>query len=293
MIKLIGARPQILGDTLFTEVILNYWKNLYPDSEITWILARKCRQALKFWQNHPKISNILISKDLEGEIYEIDGKIYNQRTDNLPFDVRIANFNPPAPTDYTYNSENSNCVTLAWKMASLDLKDYYNLPENQQRPRLYKTGPVFKYKKTIAVWCFAGYGTQDNRSPSEEWWKETIQKLIERGYVVFHFGHPKEPKLSTHYNYFCMTDMELYDQVMISIGCDAIVGTDSGSMWLCGAFGQAPLISLNTYSFAGHHQNPCALAPMHYSKKQINLFDPNSCSHIPIEEVLKSIKDLS
>lgn len=286
---IIGARPQLGGDTVFCEPILHYWKIKYPESEITWCIANKCKQFARFWRDHPLIDHLLISSDPEGDLYEIDGKTYNQKTDELPFDVRTPHFNPPAPTDYTYNTPDSNCVTVAWKMAGLDLSDYYNLPREYQRPRLYR-----KDKSTnqnyISIFPFAGYGQGFARSPSDLWWKAMIEILIAEGYAVVHFGHPSEPTLSKEWNYYKLTYLPLYEQVCQAADSRMAIGTDSGSMWLLGAQNAAPLINLLTFHMPNHNQNPLALAPMHYSKKQIDLFHPASCSHISHLEVLAAVK---
>lgn len=291
MVKIIGARPQLLGDTVFTEVILNFWKNKHPNSQITWVLASKCKQGLKFWEGHPHISSILISDDSEGNIYTIEGKTYNQKTDKLPFDIKTPDFNPPAPTDISYNTH--NCVELAWRMAGLDLKDYYALPPEQQRPRLYSRTKPLPYQNFVSIWPTAGYGKGTSRSPSKLWWKAMVDILIKKGYSVSHFGHSSEPRLSNEWNYYYLATLPLFEQVNLAANSEVSIGTDSGSHWLLGSYDACPLINLLTYHMPGHSQNPCALAPMQYSNKQINLFHPTSCSHISHEDVPVAIKELS
>lgn len=290
-VTIIGARPQLLGDTTFTEVILNFWKNKYPNSEITWVLADKCKQGLDFWKGHPHISNILISDDPEGDIYTINGQTYNQKTDSLPFDIRTPDFNPPVPTDTSYNTHNA--VELAWRMAGLDLNDYYALPPEQQRPRLYSRTKPLPYQKFISIWPMAGYGKGTSRSPSELWWKAMVDILIKDGYAVSHFGHPSEPRLSNEWDYYYLTTLSLFEQVNLAANSDISIGTDSGSHWLLGSYDACPLINLLTYHLPGHNQNSTGLAPMHYSNKQINLFHPTSCSDIPHEEVLAAVKSFA
>lgn len=291
MNKLFCGRSNLLGDTVMYLPCLNILEQKYPNSHKIFGIAKKCQQGLKFWQTHPLISEILTSSDPEGNHYSYQGKDFNQKTEKLEDFIYQGDVNPDVPSGVTYNKYKS--IEIATLMAGFSLEELYSLPEDQQRPRLYKNGPIFRYKKTIAYWPLAGYGTVDNRSPSKEWSEELVKKLIGAGYTIFHFGHPKEPTLSNHHNYFRLTEMELYNQVMIAIGCQCNVGTDSGSSWLTSSYGESPLVCLNTFSFSGHYANSCALAPMHYSKNQINLFDPNSCSNIPHDSVIQSIKDLS
>ena len=293
----VGVRPQLIGDSIFVLPVLNYWKKLYGDIDVTWVVAKKCSQAAPFFQNHPLINNIIVSDDDEGNIYTINGKTYDQRYDDLPFDVRTPNFNPPEPYNHTYN--NYNAIERAWIMAGLELSDYYNLPKEEQRPRLY--APPYAVSEShisprvITIFPFAGYNksSESKRSPSPGWWKEMVEILIKNKYIIQHCGHPSEPILSDSERYFNFTSKTLYNQVIdYAIQSAIVIGTDSGSSWLVGAYNRSsPLINLLTYSFAGHYKNPYGLAPMHYGGKQTNLFCPSSCDGISHEYVFDAVKN--
>ena len=72
--------------------------------------------------------------------------------------------------------------------------------------------------------------------------------------------------------------------------CNAAIGTDSGSMWVIGAYNKIPQINLITNWLPNHFQNKLALAPV--GEKTFNLYADNGCSNISIEDTLFKLNEI-
>jgi ADP-heptose:LPS heptosyltransferase len=84
----------------------------------------------------------------------------------------------------------------------------------------------------------------------------------------------------------------LFEQIKTCLGCDLVVGTDSGFNWLIGSYGH-PMINLLSVTFSKHTQNLLAFAPDNYLNNNINLFADGGCDNINQEEILESIDKLT
>lgn len=287
--KIFGVRGSLIGDSIMALPILNWLERRWPGSYKYWQIARKCSQAAPLYYNHPLIDKLLISDGEEGM---------------GPRDIEIAkscdvvfNLMPQHPEGDSWPNKRS-IFEETWVMAGLPLEEYKNLPPEEQRPKLVKwfSCPPMG-RKTIGIWPCAGYGIQPKRSPPEGWYRKLTRGLLDRGYNVFQFGHPldfciardddtgSEKSIFISYN-----TLSFFEQIKISLGCDLVVGTDSGSGLVVGAY-EHPQITLLTNHWPGHTTNPLAFATN--NPKNTNFFAPDRADNINIESVLDKITEIT
>lgn len=281
--KVWGVRSDLIGDQIMALPILNWIENRIPHSYKFWSILRKCSQASPLYFNHPLIDKIVISDFNEG-FGETD-KFYSDQC-NLKFNTRPQHLFEQDWHNYRDMYEET------WVMAGLPLKEYHELSKEQQKPKLYKWFDVEKKPKTIAIHCFAGYGKDNHRSPSQEWWEKIIRLLWDNGYSVVRLGHPNEPHffIDLDFRPKDIRNLSLIDQVKIALGCDLYIGTDSGFSLIMGAYNDIPQITLLTNWNAGHKCNFTCLSPN--NDKNFSLFAVGNCGNISQEKVLETIKQI-
>jgi ADP-heptose:LPS heptosyltransferase len=206
------------------------------------------------------------------------------------------NPNPEHPNEKNDWYNYYGCVEETFRMAFGEqlMHLYYSLPQEQKLPKLEQWFFTDRSKKTIAVWGFAGYGKGNLRSPSLEWWNSVLKDIVKMGYTIFQFGSPNEPEfdLEKNQNYFRFNNKSFMDMVKISLGCDFVINTDSGSGWVFGAYG-FPQISLIVNDITvNHHSNFLALAPTNWKHNEINLLSRTGADGIDKNEFLKAIGQL-
>ena len=143
--------------------------------------------------------------------------------------------------------------------------------------------------KSVAVWPFAGYGRSKNRNPNLNWWKSLVSDFNKKSIKVFHFGYINEPNLSEDKTYYeKLTDLDFFSQIKISLGSKLSIGTDSGSMWVLGAYSHPSLIICTNW-YENHKSNLLATIPPNINSEVI--FKENGFESLSVEEVVeKSIK---
>jgi ADP-heptose:LPS heptosyltransferase len=289
MKKIWGIRSGLIGDTLIAKSGIKYLKKKYPDSYITWVIQKKCSQAAPLYINQEGIDKIYISgwEDLSKEdIVERD-----------KHDI-ILNVSPPVRDQYWFNK--MSCLDQVFRMAEFD--DYKDImTEEELEPNLIKwwidpssqnnlknhaystfESPSEKRGGNIAIWPFAHYHDVLNRSPSSNWWEALYYKL--KGKYEFHqFGWISEPSIFDHRH----NEKSFFEQIKLSLECDIIVGTDSGSMWILGAY-KKPSIYLMTYHMYGHNENPESLRPINKNGKMF--FHPINCDAIQHKFVIDELE---
>lgn len=247
--KCYGVRGSLIGDGIMALPVLNHLRRLHPDCYIYWQVARQHAHAVPLYLNHPKIDQIVISDCDEG-MGPRDWDI--AATCDVVFDVM-----PQHPFEHNW-PQVRNIYEETWVMAGLPLADYHALPPDEQRPQLTKWFKVVKEPpKTIALWPCAGYGVENKRNPSKEWYDELMTRLLQAGYTVKQFGHPRDFRVAATKD---MRDLPFFDQVKMTVGCDLVISTDSGSGLIFGAYGQRQ-ITLLVNHFPGHTRNLTAFAP--------------------------------
>jgi len=282
--KVFGIRGSLIGDSIMALPVLNYIDKKAPGCYKYWQVARKCSQAAPLYINHPLIDQIVISDCDEGM---------------GPRDIEIAK-----QCQYVFNvmpqhPEGDNWPNIrdiyheTFRMAGFSDAQYAEMTEEEKRPKLYKWFPVeIQKRKTIALWPCAGYGKENKRNPSREWYDTFTDELIKAGYTIYQFGHPRDYTFDYWWTPSYFKDYRLlsfFDQIKLSLGCDLVVGTDSGSTLIFGAY-EHPTISLLTNHWPGHVNNPYAFATN--STKNYNFFAPNGASNIHVNEVINKVKEL-
>jgi ADP-heptose:LPS heptosyltransferase len=274
--RIFGTRMSLIGDIVMSLPVLQKLCEVSDEPYVYFSIAQKCKQAAPLFENHPLIQEIKISDELE-DIGEEDKKIMSSCNIVLP--VR-----PPPPRHrdwYNYRSLIEETTIMAGFK-----------PEFTKGilPILYVNREIPKHKeKTVTIWPFAGYGKNPHRSPSKEWWEVLIKIFIANKIKVLHCGAEVEPVLSGDENYKKITSLSFSEQIYQSLGTIGAIGTDSGSMWVIGAYHLIPQINLLTNCAPDHFQNSFALAPA--GSKCHNIFAQNGCNNIKIEEVCEAIKN--
>ena len=144
-----------------------------------------------------------------------------------------------------------------------------------------------KLKKYISIWPFAGYGRSNDRSPSQEWWTEVINQLINKKIYIIHCGYINEPNLSSNSTYYKkITDVDFFEQIKVSLGTSLSIGTDSGSMWALGAYSHPSIhLMTNWANFKYRHEtNFTAFEPL--NSNSLTFFERNGCDNINKDEVI-------
>jgi hypothetical protein len=264
--------------------ILEYIHEQYGEYYSYFCVAQKCQQAIPLFLNQPLINEIKISDHYE-DLGDLDREIISK------CDLAL-NVKPSVPFEksgmqdwYNYRS----CVEEVALMAGFDPHNFTN-----RVPKLiqyWEDDIIAKDdSKRIVIWPFAGYGQGTQRSPSASWWQKCVHILInDFNYKIIHAGVDSEPTIIDHPNYTRITSLSFFKQIQESLKCDMAIGTDSGSMWVIGAYSKIPQINLLTNWFFYHHTNPLALAPA--GNKTINLFAPNGCDNISINELIQKINE--
>jgi len=293
--KIWGVSYGIIGDLIMALPVLTYFEKKYPDSYKFWVIEKKCSQALDLFINHPLIDKIKIT-DNWSSFGEEDLKIFN----SCDFKCKL---NQNHDCVHWYNER--NCIEETARIAGItDLNGV--LSPQDFYPNLYKwfesgikpiqsTAYTTEYdssqniifKNSIAIWPFAGYGDKTGRSPSEEWWSNSIKKITDLGINVYHYGYGNEPTLSNSMNYKKFIDLSFFDQIKYSLESDLCVTTDSGSGWVLGAYSKS-CIYLITNWLPNHNRNFDALTPVNING--VSIFEKNGCDNICIERFIETVK---
>ncbi len=293
--KILGVSYGVVGDLVMGLPALTYFEKKYPGSYKYWFIEKKVAFMAPLYLNHPLIDCIRITGEWSGfsrEDYEIastcDVKctIMNWKHDELDW--------------YNYRDQVEETARIA---GIYDLKEV--LTEEELIPKLYQWFDVglekgvntyakendsdaVDYSKTIAIWPFATAGGGLGRSPSLEWWNVMICLIHNEGYKTLIFGHKSEPRIpniSSHGDY---RHLSFFEQVKIALACKMSIGTDSGNMWVMGAYSH-PAIHLLTDWLPGYiyiPERPLA-SP---NKNSVNLFASGDINNIKHVDVLSDIE---
>lgn len=288
-----GVRGSRLGDTCMAAPTLAWLRQRFPDCYTHWQIARRHAEAgVPLWLNHPLIDQIVVSDCEEGM---------------GPRDIAIAetcqirfNLMPEHPdgdrnwaTRYTIWEE-------TWRMAGLPIGEYRALSAYDQRCHLTQWFEVERQpKRSIALWPASNYGVRQDwhsRYPSRQWMMNLVFRLEAEGYHIIQCGHPKDyaneggPLACRATSVLDARQMSFVEQVRLSLGCDAIIGTDSGSTLVLAAYESVPTIQLLTDHMPGG-QTPLAFASN--SPTNVPLFAAGSADNISIDTVVQTVHSLT
>lgn len=288
--RIFSMRQSLIGDSLMSLPLLTLLEKMHPNSYKIWHLSRKCSQSTFLYLNHPLIDKILIT-DCE------EGFGPNDIEEMKKCDL-VINTMPPHHSSHDW-PQNFDIYTETALMAGFTLEQYNLLSEEEKRPKLVKWFNIEKQaQKTIALWPCAGYGNENKRNPSECFYLALVSGLCLFGYKVIQFGHPKDYDLQglinntteqVKPNFSCKNNLPFFDQIKMTLGCDLVISTDSGSGLIFGAY-EMPQISLLTNHFPGHVRNLAAFAPN--NKNNTNFIGVGSPNNISVFEVLNKVKEL-
>jgi ADP-heptose:LPS heptosyltransferase len=274
--KIWGIRQGMIGDSIMSLPVLNFLEKKYPGSYKFFVIGKKFSQSAPLYINHPLIDKIHILQNDE-TLGPKDEEIKNS------CDI-VININPQHKFVDWYSKY--SCVEETFQMAGFGLEELKKLPLEDQAPRLYKWWKESSEinKNYIAIFPFAGYGKISKRSPSQNWWRNFLKKIIDN-YKILHFGSDNEPVLSNHENYHKLTHLSFFDMIKLSLTTKICIGTDSGSSWIMGAYGHRQ-INLLTDEPIGSN----GLIPENYLSNSINLFGKKNCDDILHEDIINIIK---
>ena len=292
--KIWGMSYGLIGDLIMGLPMLTYFEKKYPGSYKYWVIEKKCSVCAPLYFNHPLIDRIKITDEWSG-FGEEDKRLMASA------DVKTTceGWKHDRPDWYNVRS----CVEETAIVAGIS--DFLEILKEEISPQLNKwfnvgffnpkchtytkqyTSSNEGFKNNIAIWPFATAGDKTGRSPSLGWWKKVVETLISLGYTVYHYGMPTEPKITTIEGYCNFTFLSYFEQVQGALASKLTIGTDSGSMWVMGAYAH-PAINLMTMWLKNHKTNHLALAPVNLNAT--NLFKEGGCDNITIDEILTIVK---
>lgn len=288
-----GVSYGVVGDLVMGLPVLTYFEKKYPGSYKYWFIEKKVAFTAPLYFNHPLIDCIRITGEWSG----FSNKDYDIVND-CQVKCTTSNWKHDEPDWYNYRGQVEETARIA---GIYDLKDI--LTEKEMYPKLYKwfekgyTDPnADTYSKnvasgvmnnTIAIWPFATAGDKMGRSPSPQWWNKMIQLIHNMGYETIIMGHKREPIIPHICSRNYCEEQGFFEQIKISLACKISIGTDSGPMWVLGAYSH-PAIHLMTNWLPGHKQNFNALSPA--NKNGLDFFEKGGVDNIDYRLVGECVK---
>ena len=283
-----SVRPSLVGDCIASLPLTTYLKKIFPNCYQVAYIDKKCVSVIPFLTNHPNIDEIYVS-ELTDKISKINEEYFNN------FDIVFEPF-PPVINSFWFNE--INLVESLFRMnivrwhGRINPIEFNKLTKEEKYPKLFQYFDIPRFNKTIAIWGETGYGNNDptikQRSPPKEFWTELIDDLNKLGFQIRQYGHPKSASLGS-----CVKDcrnLSLFDAVKESLGCDLILGTDSGSQHILAAYGARQCI-LYTNWRENHVRNFEALLPINFKNNLISLYFPD-ITNIDKNVVIDTVKQL-
>lgn len=294
LFRTFGARGSRLGDTVMVSPVMAWLRQRFPDCYNHWQIARRHQSAAFLWIQHELIDRIVIS-DCEEGMGPRDHEI--AKTCHVVFNVMPQH---PDGNDHTWVNQ-YNIWEETWRMTGLPLSEYASLSDYDKRAHLVQWFSADKQpNKTLCIWPSSNYGVKQNwhsRFPSYRWTKDLCNRLASEGWSIFQCGHPNDYKNEGSGNGSLLGEsngvqdirhLDLFSQFRISLGCDLILGTDSGSTLALAAYESVPTIQFLTNHTPGHHKNYNAFASN--GLRNVSMFGLGSCDNISIDEVVEQVK---
>lgn len=295
--KIWGVSYGLVGDLIMGLPVLNHLEKKFPGSYKIWVIEKKVGFMAPFFINHPLIDRIHITQKWNGF---------------GPDDYKIAR-----ECDYT-------CIMDNWQHMPLDWYNYRDCIDETARvagvmdmaltpldkyPKLHRwfdTGEdknLSTYSKEnllssvnqkdniISIFPFAtaNDNTGNNRSPSMDWWNKMVRILFEMGYETAQFGMPSDPTVfgvGPTYNH-----LPFFEQIKVALDTKMSIGTDSGNMWVMGAYSH-PSIHLMTQWLQNHHSNKFALEPKNINGRSVFAAGGvDNISHDTVAQLVRGIME--
>jgi ADP-heptose:LPS heptosyltransferase len=286
--KIFAGRGSLIGDTIMFLPALTILEKLFPDSYKIFPISQKTAYSSVFFLNHPLIDKIHIT-----EGYEALGQNDVEIIKNCKAFIHPFPQHPPCPglsvgiDNFWYNEY--DCVEETTRMANISKNQFDLLSEEEKKPKLSKWFSTERKSKSIAIHARAGYNNEPKRNPSTKYWREVTQKIITKGYKVYHCGVESEEDIGE--GVIRITHLSLFEQIKVCLGCDLVIGNNSGFNWIIGAYGH-PMISLLCCDAPKHEKNLLAFAPKNYRNNNINLLNKEACDLIQHDEIIEAIEKI-
>ncbi len=286
-----GFSYGLVGDLVMGLPMLTYFERLYPNSYKIFTIEKKVGYMAPFFVNHPLIDKIQITQKWDG-IGEAD----KRTIEGCYHACTYENWRHSKPDWYNY----TNCVEETAFIAGVDdllsVLSYDDLyPKLEQWFEVGSDDPNFQTyskhsnadirvkHKTIALWPYATATGKIQRSPSWHWYEDLVLSLNMQGYDVFQFGYQADAKIHGTHTY---THLSFFDQVRLALSCKMSIGTDSGNMWVMGAYSH-PAVHLMTNWMHNHEQNFDALLPVNRNGRKV--FAEGGANNISRNQVLMEV----
>lgn len=293
--KIWGVSYGPVGDLIMGLPLLTYFEKKYPNSYKYYVIQKRSSICAPLYINHPLIDKIKVTDNWEGFGAE-DNSIMEQ------CQIKTTSIGWKHSSKDWHNKV--SCVEETAIIAGVnDIREV--LTEEEMKPKLYRWFDVGimnpechtyskvnipnnnEFHNNIAIYPFA-LGGRNGRSPSIKWWSVLLDKLFKMGYTVYHYGRGNEPQISQNPCYKSFTYLSYFEQVQRSLASRLAIGTDSGSMWVMGAYSH-PSIHLMTNWLVDHNSNLLGLAPV--NDNATNLFEKGGCDNISIDKVVEVVKE--
>ncbi len=291
--KIWGVSYGVVGDLIMGLPLLTHFEKFYPGSYKTWVIEKKVAFMAPFFLNHPLIDKIHITEEWSGF-----GECDYMEAEMCDIKCTLDNWYHEPVDWYNYRS----CVDETAKIAGFP---YLHLSPLEKYPKLYRwfdvgnREAISSYSKKnvdtetveniVAIFpsATANSTTNNGRSPSMEWWNKMVEAIHDAGYFVAQFGMPTDPtvhRVDLTYNH-----LTFFEQVQIALGAKMSIGTDSGNMWVMGAYSH-PAIHLMTQWLPNHTRNKLALAPKNLNG--VDIFAEGGVDNIKHDRVINVVKEM-
>lgn len=287
-----GVSYGLTGDLIMGLPVLRYFEKKYPGSYKTWVIEKKVGYMAPFFLNHPLIDQIRITEEWGGF-----GVGDHMIANGCNIKCTMDNWKHSSPDWYNY----TNCIEETAYIAGVDdllsvlgerdlypkLEQWFDVGCDDPNFQTYskRSNADIRTKfKTIALWPFATATGMIARSPSMGWYSSLVMHLRRMGYDVFQFGYKTDPKIGGCHVY---THMTFFDQVRLALSTRMSIGTDSGNMWVMGAYSH-PAVHLMTNWMQGHVRNFDALLPVNQCGHKV--FAPGGADYISKKHVLATVE---
>jgi len=271
--------------------VLTYFEKIYPNSYKIWAIEKKVGYMAPFFLNHPLIDRIKITQEWNG-IGQADRRIIEGCYRACTYE----NWKHSRPDWYNH----VGCIEETAYMAGVDdlfsvlsyddmypkLEQWFDIGSDDLNFQTYSNhsnADISVKHKTIALWPFATATGKIARSPSMKWYENLVWYLRAAGYTVFQFGYRADPKIYGCHTY---TGMTFFDQVRMALACKMSIGTDSGNMWVMGAYNH-PAVHLMTNWMDKHNNNFDALLPRNENAHTV--FAEGGANNIKTGDVINKV----
>jgi ADP-heptose:LPS heptosyltransferase len=271
--------------------VLEHFEQKFPNSYKTWVIQKKMAFMAPFFLGHPLIDKIHIAdgwSDFTKKDYEEASKYDHVCTMN--------NWKHDTRDWYNYR----DCIDETARIAGVT---DFNLVPVKRYPKLHRWFPVGNPQQLntynnvapedelndniVSILPVIGPNDNTGKSPSEEWWNKLIREIRSMGFGVWQFGYQGDTNLAGTEYYNGLT---YFEQVQMMLSTRLSIGTDSGNMWMLGAYSH-PAIHLMTNWLPHHTKNKFALSPANING--VDIFAYDGTNNIGHDAVIATIKGMT